>query len=629
MPTFFSQMYVRIFFVCVLVWWLGGKPSVAWAQITPVGGSPSPSQVTTAGMPAPAPAARDTVKRVVRRPVRPKVLRLQTEAADRSLLRRYRYRLSLPDSVSALHEVRDLILALQTDSYLTASADTMHWRRDTLVVQLYVGEKFRWARLRNGNLGDGLMTRAGYREKFFRNQPFLPLEWARLQQRIVSEAENQGYPFATVRLDSVQLRGADIDAKVVLDRGPVILFDSIQIVGSSKTKKRFLTKYLQIFPNQPYSQQRVDAAAQLLRQLPYVQVKGEPEVRFSRGRARVYLLLDDRNANQFDAIIGVVPNSNTSVGQRKLQLTGDVTINLRNLRGGGKQIGLQWRKVDIATQSLDAHYLHPNFFGTPLELGASFNLYKQADAFLTIRPRVQVTYPTARAGRLTFFTERRSSRLLDTLLEARTTLPDTVDSQYNSYGVAYEWNRLDDLYFPRQGRLVYLQAAVGTKNITKNPELNDTLYNRIALRSNQVTLSGRAEQYVRFGRNGVLLARVRGEALLNQRLFLNDMFRIGGLSTLRGFSENYFYTNGYAVGTAEFRQFTGADSYVFLFVDQGYLRRDLGEDRFWDAPTGVGAGLSFRTGAGVFQFVYSMGQAKGQRLAPNASKIHFGITSRF
>jgi len=622
-------MYARVFYVCLLVGWLVGGVEAAWAQITPPTASPSPSQVTTSGMAAPAPATpRDTTRRLVRRPVRPKILRLQTEAADRPVLRRYRYRTSLPDSVSALHEVRDLLLALQANAYLTASADTMRWGRDTLVVQLYVGEKFRWARLRNGNLGDGLLTRAGYREKFFRNQPFLPAEWARLQQRIVGEAENQGYPFATVRLDSVQLQGADVEARVVLDRGPVILFDSIQIVGSSRTKKRFLTKYLQIFPNQPYSQLRVEAAAQLLRQLPYVQVKGAPEVRFSRGRARVYLLIDDRNANQFDAIIGVVPNSNTLVGQRKLQLTGDVTINLRNLRGGGKQIGLQWRKVDIATQSLDAHYLHPNFFGTPLEVGASFNLYKQADAFVTVRPHLQVTYPTARAGRITFFTDRRNSRLLnvDTM---RSTLPDTIDSQYNSYGVAYELNRLDDLYFPRQGRLVYLQGGIGTKNITKNPELNDTLYNRLALRSNQVTLGGRIEQYVRFGRNGVLMARVRGEALFNQRLFLNDMFRIGGLATLRGFSENYFYTNSYAVGTAEFRQFTGSDAYVFVFVDQAYLRRDLANDKFWDAPTGVGAGLSFRTGAGVFQFVYSMGQAKGQRLAPNASKIHFGITSRF
>ena len=77
----------------------------------------------------------------------------------------------------------------------------------------------------------------------------------------------------------------------------------------------------------------------------------------------------------------------------------------------------------------------------------------------------------------------------------------------------------------------------------------------------------------------MLLLRLRGEGLLNPRLFINDLFRLGGLNSLRGFNENQFYTSAYAVATAEFRQFIGADSYVFLFADQAYLRHDLANDR--------------------------------------------------
>jgi len=222
------------------------------------------------------------------------VLLLRAEPTDRLLLRHYKVAATVPDSLSALREVRELVRALQGDAYLTASADEVRWNRDTVRVRLYVGERFRWAYLRNGNLGDGLLTRAGYREKFFRQTPFVPDDWAKLQERILVEAENQGYPFATVGLDSVHLSGHDIAGRVVLKRGPVVMFDSLQLVGNTKTKKRFLTKYLQIFPNQPFSQQRVAAAAQLLRQLPYVKLRAEPEIRFAQGRARVYLLLDDR-----------------------------------------------------------------------------------------------------------------------------------------------------------------------------------------------------------------------------------------------------------------------------------------------------------------------------------------------
>ena len=411
------------------------------------------------------------------------------------------------------------------------------------------------------------------------------------------------------------------------------MFDSIQIIGTSKTKKRFLTKYLQIFPGAPYSQQRVDAAAVLLRQLPYVRLRAEPEVRFARGRARVYLLLDERSSNQFDAIVGLLPNAGTAGG---FQFTGDVNINLRNLRGGGKQIGLQWRKVDAVTQSLDANYSHPNFFGTPLEVGGTFNLYKQTGNYLTLRPRLQVTYPTARAGRLTFFTEQRSSRLLlDSLAYTQlSALPAYIDSETSSYGLAYARTNLDDLYFPHRGIFMTVQGGAGTKTVRQNASISEALYSNVARRTTQYTFSARAEHYWALGRQSVVLARLRGEGLFNQQYFLNDLFRLGGLNSLRGFSENQFYTNAYGVGTVEFRQFTGPEGYVFVFIDQAVLQAyqsDLTLGRALDEPTGLGTGISFRTAAGLFQFVYSVGRSTfaGQQLGLNSSKIHFGLTSRF
>ncbi|RZK95776.1 MAG: hypothetical protein EOO62_29795, partial [Hymenobacter sp.] len=409
-------------------------------------------------------------------------------------MRRFHPRAVVPDSLTALRTVRELVLTLQAESYLLASADTMRWGRDTVWAQVYVGEAYRWAYLHNGNLGDGLLTRAGYREKFFQRAPWRPAEWANLQERVLTEAENQGYPFATIGLDSLRLEAGTIAGRVVLRRGPAVTFDSLQIVGNSRTKKRFLTKYLQLFPGAPYSQQRVLAAAALLRQLPYVRLRAEPEVRFARGQARVYLLLDERPANQFDAIVGLLPNATGS----GVQFTGDVTIALRNLRGGGKQIGLQWRKVDAASQTLDANYLHPNFFGTPLEVAVTFNLYRQNLAFLTIRPRLQVTYPTARAGRLTFFAEQRSSRLLlDSLTYVGLiSLPDYIDSEANNYGLAYARTYLDDLYFPHRGSFVSIQGGVGTKTIRRNAFIQEALYNNLPLRSTQYSFSARAEQYV-------------------------------------------------------------------------------------------------------------------------------------
>ncbi|MFC7666389.1 BamA/TamA family outer membrane protein [Hymenobacter humi] len=246
-------------------------------------------------------------------------------------------------------------------------------------------------------------------------------------------------------------------------------------------------------------------------------------MRFAKGKARVYLLLDDRPSNQFDAIVGILPNADAT--KTGVQFTGDVTINLRNIRGGGKQIGLQWRKTDALSQLLDAQYVHPNFFGSPLEVAGYFNLYKQTNDFTTLRPRLQVTYPTAQAGRISFFAEQRAS-FLD-VLQDTTVLPQNLDSKYNSYGLGYARSSLDDLFFPHRGYLLNAQGAVGTKSITKNSQLLPELYNNVVLRSTQYTFGLRAERYLPVTRAGVVLLRLRGEGLVNPRLFTNDLLRLG------------------------------------------------------------------------------------------------------
>jgi translocation and assembly module TamA len=252
---------------------------------------------------------------------------------------------------------------------------------------------------------------------------------------------------------------------------------------------------------------------------------------------------------------------------------------------------------------------------------------------------VQVTYPMAHAGRLTFFAEQRSSRLLlDSLgyvgVNSQNALPPYIDSEANSYGLAYAHTNLDDLYFPHRGSFVTVQGGAGTKTIRQNANIGEALYGGVALRSTQYTFSARGERYWALGRQSVVLARLRGEGLFNQQFFLNDLFRLGGLNSLRGFSENQFYTNAYGVGTVEFRQFTGSEGYVFVFADQAVLqayRSDVALGPSVDQPTGLGAGISFRTAAGLFQFVYSVGRSSfaGQQLGLSSSKIHFGLTSRF
>ncbi|RYZ89203.1 MAG: hypothetical protein EOP04_07445 [Proteobacteria bacterium] len=107
--------------------------------------------------------------------------------------------------------------------------------------------------------------------------------------------------------------------------------------------------------------------------------------------------------------------------------------------------------------------------------------------------------------------------------------------------------------------------------------------------------------------------------------------------TTQLYDEAGTFIRSHSMEGKEFRGSYGAyfpEGYVFLFADQALLRAFQTTTTLrtaLDAPTGLGAGISFRTAAGLFQFVYSVGRSQfyNQSFGLSNSKIHFGLTSRF
>src|SRR5947209_5843010 len=53
----------------------------------------------------------------------------------------------------------------------------------------------------------------------------------------------------------------------------------------------------------------------------------------------------------------------------------------------------------------------------------------------------------------------------------------------------------------------------------------------------------------------------------------SDLFRVGGLRSLRGYFESQFHISRYIITHADYRFMTGRLSYIGFFADYGYLSR--------------------------------------------------------
>ncbi len=113
--------------------------------------------------------------------------------------------------------------------------------------------------------------------------------------------------------------------------------------------------------------------------------------------------------------------------------------------------------------------------------------------------------------------------------------------------------------------------------------------------------------------------------MVNDDLYRNELYRIGGLKTLRGVNEASILCSSYLIGTLEYRFVFEENANFFLFVDQAWWEDAAQEQLVTDTPRGFGLGTSFETKAGLFSITYALGQQFDNPVHLRGGKVHFGF----
>ncbi|MEP2298309.1 BamA/TamA family outer membrane protein [Algoriphagus sp.] len=524
------------------------------------------------------------------------------------------------DSKTAGDQFLDSIQnTFQYEGYLGVIFHAEEVGSDSLKVDFELGEKYFWEKISLGNvpveLAKSLPT--------FSQEYRVAYQW---MDQVIQGAENNGFPFAQIKLDSLQRDGTALSAVFNYDAGPLILWDSVKVAGDTKTQERYLQNLTGIRPGTPFSQKQLDGANQTLRRSPYFTQNQSPQVDFQLKKAQPNFSLRDRNTNVLDGIIGLLPNANEP---GKMLITGQLDLQLYHLGGKGRDVAVHWQRLNVATQELEISAKEAFLFNSPLDVSVGFNLYKQDSTFLNRFFSLEFGYHINRNTALSFFTRRQASDVLNTedYIEA-IELPDVADYRWNQYGIGWNWNKLDSPYFPRRGFLAIGEFAVGNKKIIENTGFPPEVYLGVDLNTPQYLGKAQVEKHIFIKPSWGMWLRATGGFAQNENLLVNDLFRLGGLKSIRGFNENYFYAKSFGYLNMEQRLFFGDNSFLMVFADVGILENPYLAASI-DHPVSFGSGINLDTGSGVFQFIYGVGKSNLQPLQFSYSRIHFGYLARF
>lgn len=567
--------------------------------------------------------------------------RLQYESADRNisfLKDTLKLQQNFSNGQTCANYVNRLPALLASKGYPAASVDSMAFDSTTAYCVLYVGEPLRYTYLQTDSIDPAILEGIGWNR---RSKKAIDLtQFAQVQERVMNYMENNGYPFASVLIDSVEIRNDSMYAVLNIDKGPLYKIDSIRNYGTASISGGFLQQYLGLKNGSIYRKEKLQDISNKIRELPFLQEKQPWNLTMLGTGSILNMYLDTKKASEVNVLVGLLP-ANEQLADNKMLITGEANINLKNALGGGETIGVNWQQIQVKSPRLNILFQQPYLFGSPFGLNFNFDLLKKDSSYVNIGILLGATYALSARQTGSVFLQRTTTNLLtvDTnAVKNGKRLPNEADVSSVSIGVNYEWFTTDYRFNPRKGNEFFISASAGTRNIRKNnvivklydPSFDfNSLYDTFQLKSYQFRVKLKAIHYFPVSRASTVKAAFNGGWFQSPNMFRNELFQVGGYKLLRGFDEESIFASAYGVATAEYRYLIGQNSFLSAFVDYGVTANKSQGLNINNNFLGAGLGMAFETKAGIFNISYAAGKRDDQKFNLRQSKIHLGYVNYF
>jgi outer membrane protein assembly factor BamA len=545
---------------------------------------------------------------------------------------------SQADAMSYINNIPQLLAG---KGFPLASVDSFWQQADQFHINLYTGQKFNWVQLSTDGIDKQVLEAAGYARKNYSNKALNIAQLQLLQQKMLNFYEKQGYPFAAVYLDSIRISEDKMSAWLKADKGVLYHIDSIRMYGKVKLSSKFLQHYFGITNGSIYNKQKLQQVDQKMLELPFLTPVQPSDITMLGSGSVLNLYANPKRSSQVNFLVGFLPAAG---GNGKLQLTGDVNLDLKNMFGSAEEILFKWQQLQPQSPRLNLGFTRPYVFNSPFGVNFLFDLFKKDSNFVQLNAQAGIQYHLSASQSGKLFLQWQNNILLsgavDTnLIKLQKELPANVDVSAVNAGINYEWLATNYKFNPRTGNELNLQTVVGIKNIRQNTDIVNikdpafnyaSLYDSVKPKSYQLRLKFMAAHYFPLSKNSTLKTSAGGGFYTSPNIFRNELFQIGGYKLLRGFNEESIYTSRYMVLSAEYRYLVSLNSYLFAFTDFGMVKNKYQAVNANNQFVGGGIGILYETKAGLLNVSYALGKRNDVKFnIREASKLHFGYINYF
>jgi outer membrane protein assembly factor BamA len=372
-------------------------------------------------------------------------------------------------------------------------------------------------------------------------------------ETVLDRLNDNGYPFARISLKPGDIEENDDYVQVQLDLniddGGFTRLRGIEFPGAKLTKKRFLRLESGLGQGDVFSYIRLQRAIDRLNRLSFIQSADEPVFEpAGSGLINVYIPVEERRVNTISGVI--------SAARGQKDPSGELKIKFGNILGTGRKLQLEWLNLDPTRRGIIISYREPWILGHPWH--GTLGLEQWSEDTLGTATRYKFGLEWEPADRLI---------LSGSLTQETISSGDTVQSEASSEALWLEGgvglNRLDYDWNPSSGYSFQIFTATAVRNYPDSDKSDDLKRQRLF----QTGVTSITDHFIVF--QYVSMDDIAGSGVIRE-----DLVRIGGTGTVRGYGENVIRARGAVCGNLELRWRPDKSSWLGVFNDFGYVYRE-------------------------------------------------------
>lgn len=436
--------------------------------------------------------------------------------------------------------------------------------------------------------------------------------------KISTENTNQGYPFAQIKIIPKGFENNEQKIELVLDKGNLRTIDGVKLVGYEKLDKGYIKHGLNIKRGEIYNEEKLANISSLMNQTNFISEVQKPQTLFRKDSTILYLYPEKVRSNYFDGVLGFGTDDNGD-----FRLNGNVKLSLNNVFNGMEEIRLNWIGTANKNTSLDIGVKIPYLFKSAIGSETTFKLFKQDSVFVNINFSERLFYQLNLSSNIGVSGIVQSSNFL---LDDDSFLKTSYDD-YSKIGVGLSYNYFVKHPFRLMEGKSYLNVLVNSiRKKEKNFSWTEDIENKTV---NQYEIGLKTYRLFELHPKHFIKGTVEFAGLLTKDddFSENELYRIGGFGSIRGFNEESITANMYGIASMDYRFVPNEAFYIGLFADYAFI--DNKRANINTSLLSFGTGISFLTKMGIFNLSYAVGKTEETSFDFKESKIHFGILSQF